>query len=165
MLVPLCFLSKQEISGLFRPNFSLFKEKLFHNLLFLTVPLLFVYIYAFPKALESANFQIFLFSLALGSVNAVTEELLWRGLYLKLFSDDKWLYILISSLGFAIWHLAPQQIFPNKEPGGQISFVVFAFFLGTLFSTVVYNTKSILLVSIAHMLLNFAGLGARVYLN
>jgi len=88
----------------------------------------------------------------LALINAPLEELLWRGLYLKLFGSDKWLYIIYSSLGFAIWHFAPQQIFPNKQPGGQISFVAFAFVLGIIFSIVAYHTKSILLVSICHIL-------------
>jgi hypothetical protein len=36
--------------------------------------------------------------------------------------------------------LPQQQIFPNKQPGGEISFVAFAFVLGIIFSIVAYNT-------------------------
>ena len=56
-------------------------------------------------------------------------------------------------------------IFPNKSPGGQMSFVGFAFLPGVLFSEVAYNTKSILVVSICHILFDFAGLGGRIYIT
>lgn len=162
-IVPLIFLNKGEIKSLFAVNYSLFRRaKTLHSLC-LVIPLLLAYGYAFPKAISFATIPVLLLSLLLSLVNAPLEELLWRGLYLKLFASDKRLYVICSSLGFAIWHFAPQTIFPNKAPGGQLSFVAVAFGLGLLFSIVAKNTNSILLTTISHILFDFSGLGGRLY--
>jgi membrane protease YdiL (CAAX protease family) len=165
LFVPTIFLTRQEFKSLFEFNVYKFTEERFINLLCLIIPLLFAYVYAFPKALKSTTFKIILLSMALALVNATMEELLWRGFYLKLLGSDKWLYVLTSSFGFGIWHFTPQLVFPNKAPGGQFSFVVFAIILGIFFSIVVFNTKSILMVSICHIAFDFSGLGGRLYLS
>ena len=163
LLIPKIFLSGKEIKELFSFDLSSLKEKSFINLLCLIAPLILACGYALPKALHHATFKIILLSLILALVNAPLEELLWRGLYLKFFGDNQLLFILYSSFGFAIWHFAPQTIFPNKAPGGQWSFVAVAFILGVLYSIVVKNTNSILLTSASHFLFDFSGLGGRIY--
>jgi uncharacterized protein len=163
LTIPLLFMNSAEIESLFSFNASLFNKSKLLNISCLVAPLILAYCYAFPKAVNSATFKIVVLSLLLALVNATMEELLWRGLYLKLFGSDKWIYVFYSSYGFAIWHFAPQHIFPNKAPGGQISFVAVAFVVGVLFSLVSYNTNSILLVSISHILFDFSGLGAMIY--
>ena len=163
-IVQVIFLTGQELKSLFEFNLYNFEKSRLLNLISLIIPLLFAYGYAFPKALRSITFKIILLSLALALINATLEEILWRGLYLKLLGSNKWFYILTSSFGFGIWHFAPQLIFANKAPGGKFSFVAFAIILGIFFSIVVFNTKSILLVSICHILFDFSGLGGRLYL-
>ena len=165
LVVPLLFLKLQEIRLLFAVNSGLFAKTKVVNVVCLTIPLLLGYGYAFPRALQVATLPILLLSFLLALVNAPLEELLWRGLYLKLFGSEKWLYIFYASLGFAIWHLAPQLIFPNKAPGGQVSFIVVAFIVGILFSIVSFHTRAILLTSLCHILFDFSGLGGRIYLH
>jgi membrane protease YdiL (CAAX protease family) len=102
-------------------------------------------------------------SAGLSVINAIAEEVLWRGTFFDLIGDKKYLYILWSSLGFAIWHFAPLSVFGNHHPGGSISFVAVSFILGLLYSTVVSDSKSILWTCIAHIFFDFSGLGARLY--
>ena len=135
------------------------------DFLCLFIPLLFAYAYAFPKALKNATTKIILVSILLSIVNASLEEILWRGLYYQWLGSSPIQYILISSVGFSIWHLSPQIIFPNSAPGGRLSFLAFAFVLGILFSIVVSNTGSIFAVIICHILFDFSGLGARIYFS
>lgn len=163
LFVPLLLMTTQEMRSLFELNGSLFNESKILNTACLILPLVFAYAYAFPKALKTATPKIIIVSLALAMVNATLEELLWRGLYLKLFSSEAWLYVIVSSIGFAIWHFAPQLLFPNKAPGGRTSFVAFSFVLGILFGVVAYNTNSILLVTVCHIMFDFSGLGGRIY--
>ena len=129
----------------------------------LVVPLIFVYVYAFPAALQHANAFIIICSLLISIVNATAEEVLWRGVYLHVFKDNKWLSVLYASIGFAVWHYAPQVVYVNKRPGGAHSFVLFSFCLGLCYAYVANKQKSILWTTIAHVLFDFAGLGASVY--
>jgi len=129
----------------------------------LVVPLIFVYVYAFPPALQHANAAIIALSLLISIVNATAEEVLWRGVYLHVYKDNKWLSVIYASVGFAVWHYAPQVVFVNKRPGGAHSFVLFSFCLGLCYAYVAGKQKSILWTTIAHVLFDFAGLGARVY--
>ena len=141
-------------------------KKLFTDwtvLICLLTPLVFVYLYAFLPLIRKESFEIIILSLLLSTVNATFEEVLWRAVYFKIFKQQKYLGIVASSVGFAIWHYAPQVVFTNSNPGGAHSFVIFAFILGLAYSFVVWKQQSIFWVTIAHILFDFGGLGARIY--
>lgn len=72
---------------------------------------------------------------------------------------------LYASLGFAIWHLAPQAIHGNPMPGGAISFVLGALAIGLSYDWVAWRTGSIRWMAVSHVCLNFLGLGATLYLG
>lgn len=165
LLVPGVFLSVGEIKELFSLNARVFGEKSLINSCLLVLPLIPAFGYVFPGVLQQANYKIILFSFLLALVNGPLEELLWRGLYLKLFGDNQLLFIFYSSFGFAVWHFAPQSIFPNRAPGGQWSFVAAAFILGVIYSIPAANTHSVLMTSVSHFLFDFSGLGGRIYLG
>jgi membrane protease YdiL (CAAX protease family) len=99
----------------------------------------------------------------LAIVNAALEEILWRSTYMFVFGDRPWLVIGYSSVGFAIWHYAPQIIMENRNPGGAHSFVAFAFVLGLCYSYVAFRQRSIFWTTVAHAFFDFAGLGAAFY--
>jgi membrane protease YdiL (CAAX protease family) len=46
-------------------------------------------------------------------INAIGEELLWRGLFMRELADRPRLARLWSLIGFSAWHLAPQLILPS----------------------------------------------------
>jgi uncharacterized protein len=120
-----------QLRGLFRPvaSFSAM-DSVTHLLLWwsLAFPLVFIFL---PRV-RAASVPVLLVSLALGIVIAVTEEVLWRGVYVRLFPDNPWLSVVYASIMFGLWHLAPQSVVPNRLPGGWMSFVGYAESAGLL---------------------------------
>jgi membrane protease YdiL (CAAX protease family) len=159
-IIPASLAGTKLLAELFRYNNAKWNSAIVACLL---LPLAFVYAYAFPSALQRATLTIVIVSLLLSIVNATLEEVLWRGMYLVIFKEKKWLFVLLSSVGFAIWHYAPQVVFSSNHPGGAHSFVLFSFILGLLYSWVAWKQQSIFWVSIAHILIDFSGLGAKIY--
>jgi membrane protease YdiL (CAAX protease family) len=43
-------------------------------------------------------------------VIGITEEVLWRGVYVTLFADNVWLNTIYPSLAFGLWHLCPLSV-------------------------------------------------------
>jgi membrane protease YdiL (CAAX protease family) len=160
VLVPLQTVGWEGIKGMFsacKPHWNV------AVILCLVLPLVLAYSYAFPRALSNASPVIVVVSLIMAIVNATLEEVLWRGVYIKCFNDNKWIAIVYASAGFAIWHYCPQIIYRNPNPGGAHSFVAFAFILGLLYAFAAYKQQSIFWVTISHVLFDFSGLGARLY--
>jgi membrane protease YdiL (CAAX protease family) len=163
LTVPLIMIGKKSIIQLFKLRQPIFGQRKLKSILLLIVPLILVYSYEFPKALNQSGGMVICASIGLSVMNAAMEEILWRGTFLKLMgATSKW-YIPFSSFGFAIWHFAPMTIYGNHNPGGSLSFVAAAFLLGISYSIVAKENKSILLTTISHILFDFSGLGARIY--
>jgi membrane protease YdiL (CAAX protease family) len=160
ILVPLELIGWEEIKALFSLYKSYFNVAIVACLL---VPLVLGYGYVFPQVTAKASLLIVIASLLMAVVNATLEEVLWRGVYIKCFNDNKTFAILYSSAGFAVWHYCPQIIYSNQHAGGANSFVVFAFVLGLLYAFAAYKQKTIFWVTISHILFDFSGLGARLY--
>jgi membrane protease YdiL (CAAX protease family) len=161
-LIPLVLLGFKGIKELFiikKPYFG--KNKLVVALLIL--PLLLGYGYAFPRAISQANLIIVISSIIISAINAAGEELLWRGLYLKVFVNSRLVYLFYSTFGFAIWHFAPLSVFANKAPGGAISFVAVSFLVGLIYAYAAKDQESITLTAIFHFFFDLSGLGGRIY--
>jgi membrane protease YdiL (CAAX protease family) len=126
-------------------------------------PLVFPCLFVFMPRARRANRVILLLSVVLGVVIGVTEEILWRGVYMRLFPDSVWFNLVYPSLLFALWHICPQRIVPNRLPGGSVSFVVYALLLGVSYALTVYQTGSIAWATIAHSLHDTLGLGGFAY--
>ena len=62
------------------------------------------------------------------TVNAVGEELLWRGLFLDTFPEEPVAGVVWPLAGFALWHLAPQTVLPSTF--GRWQFVAGATLVG-----------------------------------
>jgi len=161
--IPLLLLGSKSIKTLFKVGQPVFGRHKLRNILFLILPLAFAYSYEFPKVIVHSSSLIIMSSAGLSVINAVAEEILWRGTFLKLMGENSRWYIPFSSIGFALWHLAPLSIYGNRNPGGSLSFVLVSFLLGLLYSAVSKDTKSILFVTLSHILFDFSGLGARIY--
>lgn len=163
LAVPLWLLGKDGLKHIFRKTNPRFGRPNWLGLVFLFVPLLLGYGYAFPKAIGQANFTIILLSALIAITNGTLEELLWRGAYLSVFEDNWFLGYVYPSVGFAVWHYAPQSIFPNTAPGGNLSLVIVAGLVGLLWGWSAKKTGSIRWATISHILFDFSGLGARIY--
>jgi len=161
LLVPMWVLGPRRLPDLFRAAPS--NRPTRSDLLLLAVPPAVGYSMAFPRALARADKKIVLASAVQALVNASAEELLWRGTYMAVFSKSLTLGYLYPSVGFALWHYAPQVVFPSRYPGGATSFVASAGLFGLLWGLVAYRSGSIGWSVVSHVLLDFSGLGARIY--
>ena len=74
---------------------------------------------------------LILLALPLATVNGICEELLWRGLYVRAFPGNFWLAILFPAAAFALWHLAPQLVYPAEN---RLGFVLSTFLLGLAYN-------------------------------
>lgn len=162
-LLPWWILGTDGLVQIFRDGTNRFGSPAWLGVALLIIPLLLGYGYAFPRAIGGANLTIILLSLLIAITNATLEELLWRGAYLTAFPSHWFLGYLYPAIGFAVWHFAPQSVFPNTAPGGNISLVVVAGLVGLMWGWVARQSGSILWATLSHILFDFSGLGARIY--
>jgi hypothetical protein len=91
-------------------------------------------------------------------VNAVGEELLWRGTFLARFPDDVVRGALWPLAGFAVWHLAPQLARPS--PRGRLAFVLAAAVVGATATGTAWRTGGLRSVLLPHVLTDACGVRA-----
>jgi membrane protease YdiL (CAAX protease family) len=163
LLLPVWVLGPRRLSALFRAGVERSRRPNRSDLLLLAVPPAVGYSMAFPRAIARADKKIVLTSFVQALVNASAEELLWRGTYQAVFPKSLALGYLYPTLGFAVWHYAPQVVFPSRYPGGATSFVASAGLFGLMWGRVSSRNGTIGWSTISHVLLDFSGLGARVY--
>jgi membrane protease YdiL (CAAX protease family) len=92
------------------------------------------------------------------AVNAVGEELLWRGIFLDQFRGDVVRGALWPLTGFTLWHLAPQLSYPS--PRGRAGFVLGAAVVGTASTVVAWRTRGLRAVLLPHVLTDACGVQA-----
>jgi membrane protease YdiL (CAAX protease family) len=81
--------------------------------------------------------------------NGLFEELLWRGVYLRMFPDKLWLRAVVPSIWFGLWHLVPGSI---SADGPHIGMVVGPFFMGLYLAFLAKRTDSVWWPMVAHAL-------------
>ena len=99
----------------------------------------------------------------LGIVIGVAEEVLWRGLYLRVFPDNVWADAVYPSIAFGIWHLCPLSVLPSRYPGGPLPFLAYSVILGFCYAIVARTSGSIRWCAVAHAIHDSLGLGAFAY--
>jgi len=118
----------------------------------------------FVPEIRSADVPMVATIAAVGTVNAVIEELFWRGVYIDLWPDDPWLGWLWPALGFGAWHLAPQVI--HRSSMGPVPYVLSATALGLSWGWVAWRTKSLRWVALSHAITDGSGIrNARFFLG
>eukprot|EP00884_Botryococcus_braunii_P005560 jgi/Botrbrau1/15004/Bobra.0018s0103.1 len=121
-------------------------------------PAIFAFVTIFPKTI-SRDARTLAFSLALSLVNGIAEEVLWRGLFLRLLPAKSPLSWVFTTVAYGAWHLAPCAIFPDAGPGGNVGLVLAASGIGALWGIAAHLNGTILASSLAHVALNLAGGG------
>jgi deazaflavin-dependent oxidoreductase (nitroreductase family) len=86
-------------------------------------------------------------AIPLATINGVCEELLWRGLYVRAFPGNPWFGVIVPATGFALWHFAPQTIYPAEN---QLGFTLSTLFLGLAYGFIAYRTGSAKWTAISH---------------
>ena len=92
------------------------------------------------------------------AVNAVGEELLWRGVFLAQFPGDVARGALWPLAGFTVWHLAPQLILPSAR--GRGGFLLGAAVVGAASTAVTWRTAGLRAVLVPHVLTDACGVRA-----
>jgi membrane protease YdiL (CAAX protease family) len=163
---PLLILGPRRLGRLFHDTRPRLGKPTWAGALALGLPPVIGFGAAFPSAIAGATGLEVMASAVLAAVNATAEEILWRGLFVETFPSEVFRGYAYPTLWFGLWHISPQQvIFPNPRPGGVVSFVVAAAIWGLCYGWVAWRTGSIRWTTLSHVLLDFSGLGARIYLR
>jgi len=97
---------------------------------------------------ESMLITILLVSSAFG--NGFFEELLWRGVYAKLFATNLFFRMIWPSVWFGLWHYIPVSI-NNGELTGLIGMMVGPMMMGLWFSYLTKKTNTLWWAIVAHI--------------
>lgn len=104
-------------------------------------------------------------SLGIAGVNAMAEEVLWRGLPITAFPESAWRGWLLPATGFTIWHLAPLAAMRrwSRAPGVLAG----AALIGFGYGWVAWRTGSLRWTIPPHILTDASGLRSvrRVWLG
>jgi membrane protease YdiL (CAAX protease family) len=84
--------------------------------------------------------------------NGLFEELFWRGVYLQLFREGRFLGVVWPSIWFGLWHLAPASL---SGDDGAVRLVVGALVLGFYLSFIARRSASAWWAIVAHTLIAF----------
>ncbi len=155
LLVPRLLLGRSDFAVILHDRVPLFSRANWPAaLLLLIVTLVTVFMYA--GDFFHAPLAVILLAVPLATINGFCEEILWRGLYVRLFPHNPWVGVLYPSVGFALWHFAPQVVFPAEN---VIGFVLSTFFLALPYGFIAWRTGSARWTAISHSLSGIVALG------
>ena len=95
------------------------------------------------------------------AVNAIGEELLWRGVFLEEFPGNVWKGAIWPLAGFALWHLAPQTVLPSRIGRGR--FVAGAVVVGAASTLAAWRGEGLRWVVPAHLATDACGVTASLF--
>lgn len=117
-----------------------------------------------PK-ITTIPIRVFGIALLYALINGTVEELFWRGIFVRTFPNKILKGYILPALLFGLWHIALYILKDMKYQGGLATLVGGATFMGFLWGFVVYKTKSIRVVTIAHIITNFFAFSGMIYDN
>lgn len=148
LIIPVLWMGDSNLIDLLKDHTPLFRYQNWPAaLLWIIVTVVTLVMYG--KSFIKAPLTLILLAIPLATLNGFCEEILWRGMFVRTFPDNPWLAILYPAIGFALWHLAPQSIFPAPN---VLGFILSTFFLGLAYGFIAYNTGSALWTAISHSL-------------
>ena len=165
LLVPVVLLGPRTLSALFEDGSPRFGSRRYLTLGLLLWPLPVAFVFAFLPRVGDIGVRIFVASLLVGVIIGVTEEVLWRGLYVELFPEDPLFGLLYPSIWFGLWHLAPQSVLASEFPGAPYSFVLYAILLGLSYGYYSWVTGSIRWGMVSHIGQDSLGLAGGTFLG
>jgi hypothetical protein len=113
VIVPTGILGRRGVLDLFRRSRVPFAQLGTTAHVLLWWPLIFPLAFSFVPRIGSTRVVILLASVGLGIVIGVTEELLWRGVYVAAFPNRLPLNTIYPSIAFGLWHLCPLSALPS----------------------------------------------------
>jgi membrane protease YdiL (CAAX protease family) len=156
LLIPRLVVRKQRFASLLTERRPLFVRNNWPAALLWGV-VIFVAILMYGKDFLVAPPAMILIAIPLAAINGVCEELLWRGVYVRVFPVNPWLGIIYPAIGFAAWHFVPQMVYPAEN---VFAFVLSTLFLGLVYGFIAYRTGSAKWTAISHSLSGAIALAA-----
>ncbi|QUH19960.1 CPBP family intramembrane glutamic endopeptidase [Alkaliphilus sp. B6464] len=129
------------------------------------MPCIATFFIVFKNFVPIAGFQVLVIALAYALINGTIEELFWRGIFNKVFNNNIFLAYIYPTIFFGTWHIALYFAKGMVYQGGFVSLVGGAFFMGLLWGWVAYKTKSIKIVTVAHIITNFFAFTGMIFEN
>jgi membrane protease YdiL (CAAX protease family) len=145
-IFPLMIIGKQGVIEIIRP------QKLSLKIALLVLfPAIMTTLYRFVPGMgyEKPSIWVFLLLLSTAFGNGFFEELLWRGVYMKMFPNKLIFRIIWPSIWFALWHYAPGSI---HSDGNVIALMVGAGIFGLYLSFLAKQTDTAWWSIVAHAL-------------
>jgi membrane protease YdiL (CAAX protease family) len=163
VIVPIGLMGTRAIRHLFGPSSVPFAKLGATTQVLLWWPLVFPLAFSFLPRIRTTRLAVLFASLALGLVIGVTEELLWRGVYVTTFPNQFSLNAIYPSIAFGLWHLCPLSALPSRYPGGALAFTFYSVALGLSYAYYARRTGSIRWCTVSHCIHDALGLGAFAY--
>ena len=148
ILTPRILLGRDALVSLLSGHTSLFTRRNWFvaSLWFVVIS---VAIIMYGRKFLEASIVFILLAVPFATVNGFCEELLWRGLFVHQFPKNVWLGILYPAVGFALWHLCPQIVFPARN---VVGFLISTLFLALAYGLIAFRTGSAKWTAISHSL-------------
>src|SRR3954449_1821771 len=163
LIVPTGIIGVRGVLNLFTRSSAPFAQLGATTHVLLWWPIAFPLAFSFVPRIASTSFIIVIASIVLGTIIGVTEEVLWRGLYVTVFPNRLWLNTIYPSIAFGLWHLCPLSALPSRYPGGAFSFGAYSVALGLSYAFYARRTGSIRWCTVSHCIHDALGLGALAY--
>lgn len=128
-------------------------------------PCLATFFVVFKETAPKVEFKVLVIALAFGLINATIEEVFWRGTFNKAFNNNVYFAYIYPSVFFGIWHISLYFAKGIVYQGGFASLVGGSFFMGILWGWIAYKTKSIKIVTLAHIITNFFAFTGLIFEN
>lgn len=140
------------------------KKRMVYNIIAF-IPCIATFCIIFYGLFSKVEFEVLGIALFFALVNGTIEEMFWRGSYIKIFGNNIiWAYIY-PSLFFGLWHISLYFAKGIIYRGGFLALVGGAFFMGLLWGIVAYRMKSIVIVTLAHIITNFFAFTGLIFEN
>lgn len=104
--------------------------------------------------LPDATLPVVGLALVIAAVNSLSEEVFWRGLFVRMLPERRVLGWLYPAAWFSLWHIAPTSVF-----GSTWVLVTGAAYLGLVYGWIAWSTGTVRYTIVAHFLVNAMGLG------
>jgi len=146
---PLLIIGKKDILALIRPQ---------KPTVMIILPIFIILLGALSARLlvpgmeyEKQSVWILLLLLSTTLGNGFFEELLWRGVYYKLYPNNLFFRMIWPSVWFGIWHYVPVSV-NNSEMTGLIAMMVGPILMGLVLSYMTKKTNTLWWSILAHTL-------------
>jgi len=152
LIIPFIILGKHNFLSVFKEDTPLFRKENWWLVILLFATTAGAFGMLLSHDIANTPPMLIVISIPVAIITGTCEELLWRGLYTKVFPKKVLSGLIYPAIGFAVWHLSPQLIYPAEMPGGMFAFAGLTFFLGLCYGLVAYKTGSCKWTAISHSL-------------